>query len=421
MNHSIARGLLMLVLSVSLSAVCSGTVLPAQPDSVPMTFSTDCLRISEKGGKPETLLLKSVAPALMVGAGSLYHDYNLERAVRNADRPPMDDGISTLMYVPGALMLAASYSMPLTGDDKWMGTKRLVFREAAGFAMQVALTQTLKSLSGRPRPGNDSDYSFPSGHAAFSFFSATVMQHELGDNISPWIGVAGYGVAAGISISRVVSNDHWMSDVIACAGIGIFSAEFGYWLDDVLFGKSDRRRQQMYDPADRKWAFGMYSYYNFNRVASFDDDRSCGDLKPEYTLGVKASCRVGELLSVGLSGDMTQLQWNGNGTLALPDGLNQPFLLSLHACLDAGFNISGTLGAFAGLSAGIAAGRDFSIRDTQDNSRTASIGTGFDSRASAGLSIRTSHCSEIRCFGGLDCRIGYGLSFMAGTSVNLVF
>ncbi|MGN0224714.1 MAG: phosphatase PAP2 family protein, partial [Prevotella sp.] len=49
-------------------------------------------------------------------------------------------------------------------------------------------------------------------------------------HVSPWIGVAGYAVAAGTGFFRMYNNRHWLTDVIAGAGIGILSVEAAYWL-----------------------------------------------------------------------------------------------------------------------------------------------------------------------------------------------
>ena len=53
-------------------------------------------------------------------------------------------------------------------------------------------------------------------------------------NTSPWIGVAGYAVAAGTGFLRMYNNRHWLTDVIAGAGFGILSAEAAYWLYPVI-------------------------------------------------------------------------------------------------------------------------------------------------------------------------------------------
>ena len=60
--------------------------------------------------------------------------------------------------------------------------------------------------------------------------------------VSPWIGVAGYAVAAGTGFFRMYNNRHWLTDVIAGAGIGILSAQAAYWLYPVVTKAFFRKR-----------------------------------------------------------------------------------------------------------------------------------------------------------------------------------
>lgn len=79
------------------------------------------------------------------------------------------------------------------------------------------------------RPNNKGFDSFPSGHTAIAFAGAEILRREYWD-VSPWIGVAGYLVAAGTGFMRMYNNAHWLNDVIAGAGLGILCAEAAYWL-----------------------------------------------------------------------------------------------------------------------------------------------------------------------------------------------
>ena len=49
-------------------------------------------------------------------------------------------------------------------------------------------------------------------------------------NVSPWIGIAGYAVAAETGFFRIYNNRHWLTDVLAGAGVGILSVQAAYWL-----------------------------------------------------------------------------------------------------------------------------------------------------------------------------------------------
>ena len=77
-------------------------------------------------------------------------------------------------------------------------------------------------------------FSFPSGHTATAFMTATMLSKEYG-HLSPWVGIGAYSVATTTGLMRVVHNKHWLSDVLTGAGIGIISTELGYWVADRLF------------------------------------------------------------------------------------------------------------------------------------------------------------------------------------------
>ncbi len=80
-----------------------------------------------------------------------------------------------------------------------------------------AYTGILKYTVQRPRPDGSDNLSFPSGHASAAFSLATVAEQHYG-----WkIGVPAYLLASGIGLSRIESNKHNLSDVLAGATIGI--------------------------------------------------------------------------------------------------------------------------------------------------------------------------------------------------------
>lgn len=88
---------------------------------------------------------------------------------------------------------------------------------AQALAVSGAWTGTLKYSIHRRRPDGSDDLSLPSGHASAAFSLATVAERHYG-----WrVGVPGYLLAAGIGLSRVESNRHNLSDVVAGAALGL--------------------------------------------------------------------------------------------------------------------------------------------------------------------------------------------------------
>jgi membrane-associated phospholipid phosphatase len=79
-----------------------------------------------------------------------------------------------------------------------------------------AMVQSLKFTVERPRPDGSAGYSFPSGHAAVTFATATVLDRHL-----PWrFSLPAYALAAYVATSRLHDNVHNLSDVVFGAAVG---------------------------------------------------------------------------------------------------------------------------------------------------------------------------------------------------------
>jgi hypothetical protein len=77
-------------------------------------------------------------------------------------------------------------------------------------------TTAVKLAVGRTRPDGTS-FSFPSGHAATTFATATVLQRHFG-----WkVGIPAYAAATYVAASRIQVKRHYLSDVAFGAALGI--------------------------------------------------------------------------------------------------------------------------------------------------------------------------------------------------------
>jgi membrane-associated phospholipid phosphatase len=69
----------------------------------------------------------------------------------------------------------------------------------------------------RTRPDGSDNVSFPSGHTASAFATASVLQRHYG-----WkIGVPAYAFGAYVASARLAADKHHLSDVLMGAGIGL--------------------------------------------------------------------------------------------------------------------------------------------------------------------------------------------------------
>lgn len=165
---------------------------------------------------PYELIFPSVAVALG-GAGVKNHLLSVgeEREAKTFDNPvqylPLV-GYAGLGFIPG---LKHEHNF---GDRLMIG--------ATAFVIMTAICQSTKRLVKEPRPDTGAKSSFPSGHTATAFTGAELVRLEYG-----WgCGSVAYAFATCVGLMRIHNRRHWYNDVLAGAGVGVFSAEAAYWL-----------------------------------------------------------------------------------------------------------------------------------------------------------------------------------------------
>lgn len=78
------------------------------------------------------------------------------------------------------------------------------------------MVEPLKFTVRRERPDGSNNLSFPSGHSAVTFATATVIERHLGWRKS----VLAYVIASYVAMSRLHDDKHYLSDVIFGAAVG---------------------------------------------------------------------------------------------------------------------------------------------------------------------------------------------------------
>ncbi len=175
-----------------------------------------------------------VIPAALISYGTLAFtsgwgkDVNLfgKRWASDADDPDAKTHLDNYtLYVPAVAVLGLNIG-GLRGKNNVVDAT-LIYAVSSGIANGIVMP--LKRLAKERRPDSSDALSFPSGHTSTAFVSAEFLRQEYKD-VSPWIGVAGYGFAVATGYLRMYNNKHWFSDVVAGAGIGILSTRITYWL-----------------------------------------------------------------------------------------------------------------------------------------------------------------------------------------------
>ena len=125
--------------------------------------------------------------------------------------------------------LVSVYGLSALGVESKSSYKKRVIVSSTAALLMALTVNSFKMTASVERPDGTSFNSFPSGHTATAFMGAELMHQEYKDQ-SIWYSIAGYTIATGTGIFRMYNNRHWLSDVVAGAGIGILSSKAAYWL-----------------------------------------------------------------------------------------------------------------------------------------------------------------------------------------------
>lgn len=162
-----------------------------------------------------------------------------------------------MQYSPNVVAIALSLSGVKGRND-------LANQLAILIKTQLLLTSIivpLKAVTREPRPDSNSKNSFPSGHTTEAFAAATFLSREYGHK-NIWYSISAYTVATGVGAFRVLNNRHWISDVLAGAGIGILSTNIVYATHQHKWGKNHKAQLTVL-PTYSNQSTGMYLSYKF--------------------------------------------------------------------------------------------------------------------------------------------------------------
>ena len=395
---------ILLLCTLRLSAEGVPAVAPASGDSAVFI------------GRYIPSLRATALPAAMFITGAVYRDNVTERPVIRDFRAAERSAADYLQFSPAVLMLGLK-ACGVEGRSDW---RRMLVTDAISVVAMAGATGGLKYTVRRERPDGSSRTSFPSGHAARAFMTATMLHKEYGETVSPWLSVAGYGAAAATGLLRVKENNHWMSDILAGAGIGIYSVELAYTLGDLLYGGSRIRRPLLQEPSgkDNSWRFSLCTDFHLNTILE-DDGYGHEYLRPAYSTGIEASYMPWYLGAAVYAG-FTRLKWTGPQDIFPQDG--KPLREMRSVCAGVAgripigdrFTIDGRLMGGKYLESSFSfktAGRDEEVR----------LPEGRRIMAGLGVSLRTDSRSELSLTAGTDTYSLTWGSFTLGTRYNITF
>ena len=147
------------------------------------------------------------------------------------------NSVYPIMLAAPASLLAAGYIK----KDKQLQIKGWKTVETIG--LSIVLTQGMKYVINRNRPYKDyptyiipyeidNSSSFPSSHTSTAFATATALSIQL----KKWyVVVPSFAWATAVGYSRLQLGEHYPTDVLTGAAVGIGSAYLTNWLNKKLF------------------------------------------------------------------------------------------------------------------------------------------------------------------------------------------
>jgi len=166
---------------------------------------------------------KKVAATTAVVGATLLVDDEIIDIVRRNDSHALDQFTKAIEPFGGGHSDKVMAAFLLYGlGAKNEGARNVAFDAfVSSVIASKAITPALKQLIPRERPHGASDNeSFPSNHATQAFAVASVIAAHYPHR--PWVRRLAYGMAGSVGFARIYHDDHYASDVLAGAAIGMF-------------------------------------------------------------------------------------------------------------------------------------------------------------------------------------------------------
>jgi membrane-associated phospholipid phosphatase len=130
-----------------------------------------------------------------------------------------------LMWAPSASV----YAMDALHVKTAHNFREHLIIEAGSVIITGGIGYGMRLISRNKDAYKTSNTKFPSGHTANAFRAAEIVHQEL-KKYHPVLSYSGYVVATGVGILRIYGKEHFLSEVLAGAGLGMLSTKLTYWI-----------------------------------------------------------------------------------------------------------------------------------------------------------------------------------------------
>ena len=236
--------------------------LYSQQDSSKFVFKkvehADSVNVDPNPYRFKTKLLPSlIVPVALIGYGlttlqnhGLYSSMQARTDIQRAFGKygsPIDNYLIYGSYVEFGILLM----LKIKCKNDMVNTALLI---AKSELLMLAIVLPLKYLAHEERPysynyglqgeplsqrekNSNAFYSMPSGHTAEAFVAATIVYREFRYK-SNWYGIGAYAIATTVGVYRMINDQHWESDVLVGAGIGMLAANLVYATHKHKWGRN---------------------------------------------------------------------------------------------------------------------------------------------------------------------------------------
>ncbi|TGE15789.1 phosphatase PAP2 family protein [Hymenobacter elongatus] len=227
--------------------------------------SVDSLQLDKK----DKFNYKSlILPSLLIGYGVVGLESHALKGLNSSTKNEIAEHIDNKFTIDDFSQYSpfiAVYAMNVVNIKGKNNLKDRTIILGTSYLIMGATVNIIKKTGNTERPDGSASNSFPSGHTATAFMGAEFLFQEYKD-VSIWYGISGYAVASGTGFFRMYNNRHWLSDVAAGAGIGIFSTKIAYWIHPLakksLF-KKHKNIDGMIMPFYNSKTYGLGAFMTF--------------------------------------------------------------------------------------------------------------------------------------------------------------
>ncbi|MCG2613798.1 phosphatase PAP2 family protein [Terrimonas sp. NA20] len=187
-------------------------------------------------------------PVVMMGLG-LAASGNADKSIKNVIKRQRNEHMADfrthidnyLQYAPIGIVYGLD-AMGFKAKNDFANRTAILLK---GEFMMLSTVGLIKEFSNQLRPDGSDRFSFPSGHTAQAFATATFLSMEYKDRW-PWMPYAAYGMASSVGMMRMANNRHYISDVLLGAGIGILAMKASYWTHQYKWNRKKRGEMVTY-------------------------------------------------------------------------------------------------------------------------------------------------------------------------------